>query len=92
MDFLHERINAKKLKNNLSQNLLQKEPLTIVGKKRVEDIIPILERKKKLTSTELSDSTGLSRTRCNEYLKLMERLNIVEPFLDGKKKFYRLKV
>jgi len=67
------------------------EPLTIVERKRIEHIISLLERHEKLTSSELSELTGLSRTRCNEYFKLMEKLGKVEAIFGGREKFYRLK-
>ena len=67
------------------------EPLTIVESKRVEKIISLLKRHEKLSSTELSDLIGLSRTRCNEYFKLMENLGMVKPILVGKEKYYGLK-
>jgi hypothetical protein len=68
-----------------------KEPLTIDETKRIKNIISLLERHEKLTSSELSQLIGLSRTRCNEYFKLMENLDIVEPVLAGREKFYKLK-
>jgi len=67
------------------------ENLTIVESKRIEKIKSLLKRHEKLSSTELSELMGLSRTRCNEYFKMMEKLNIVEPVLVGKEKFYTLK-
>jgi len=82
------------------KNLVQKkpitqttqEPLTIVESRRVEKIISLLKRHEKLSSTELSDLIGLSRTRCNEYFKMMEKLEMVKPILVGKEKFYGLKI
>jgi len=81
------------------KNLVQKkpitqttqEPLTIVESRRVEKIISLLKRHEKLSSTELSDLIGLSRTRCNEYFKMMEKLEMVKPILVGKEKYYGLK-
>lgn len=81
------------------KNLMQKkpitqtirEPLTIVESKRIEKIISLLKRHEKLSSTELSDLIGLSRTRCNEYFKLMENLGMVKSILVGKEKYYGLK-
>lgn len=82
------------IKNSLyiepkSQDAL--ESLTIVEKKRIEKIISLLERHEKLTSVELSQLIGLSRTRCNEYFKLMEKMGIAESLLVGKEKYYKLK-
>jgi len=68
------------------------EPLTIVETKRIEKITSLLERHEKLSSSELSQLMGLSRTRCNEYFKLMDSLDLVEPVLSGREKFYRLKI
>jgi hypothetical protein len=81
------------------KNLVEKKPMTpnvegklsIVESKRIEKIISLLEDHKKLSSTELSDLIGLSRTRCNEYFKLMESMNMVKPILVRKKKYYTLK-
>jgi len=66
-------------------------PLTIVERKRIEHIISLLKRHEKLTSSELSDMMGLSRTRCNEYFKIMENLKMVEAILSGREKYYKLK-
>ena len=76
------------------KQILEEKPeqeLTVVEKKRIEEIKSLLKKHKKLSSWELSELTGLSRTRCNEYFKLMENLGMVEAILDGKKKFYILK-
>lgn len=56
-----------------------------------EKIISILNQHKNLSSSELSMLMGLSRTRCNEYLKKLEREGIVKGIRVGKKKIYRLK-
>lgn len=90
--------NIKRIVSEL-KNLMEKkpitqtiqEPLTIVETKRIEKISSLLKRHEKLSSTELSDLIGLSRTRCNEYFKLMEKLEMVKPILVGKEKFYGLK-
>jgi tetrahydromethanopterin S-methyltransferase subunit G len=76
-------------KKAMNQNV--NDSLTIVEGNRIENIKSLLERHEKLSSVELSELVGLSRTRCNEYFKLMEKLNIVEPFIVGKEKFYKLK-
>lgn len=84
---------AERLISRLKQ-IFEEQPereLTIVEKKRIEEIKSLLKKHKKLSSWELSELTGLSRTRCNEYFKLMENLGMVEAILDGKKKFYVLK-
>ena len=70
---------------------LDGKELTIVERKRINEILKLLKEHEKLTSSQLSEMLGLSRTRCNEYFKLMERLGMVEPILMGKEKFYALK-
>jgi len=82
---------VSEMKTLIPKNTNIKEPLTIVETKRIENITSLLERHEKLTSSDLSQLIGLSRTRCNEYFKLMEKLGIVETILGGREKFYRLK-
>ncbi len=67
------------------------EGLTPVESKRVEIIISLLKEHEKLSSTELSDLLRLSRTRCNEYFKLLERRGLIEAEVKNKEKYYRLK-
>ena len=68
-----------------------KKSLTIVETKRIDEIASLLKKRGKLTSSKLSQLTGLSRTRCNEYFKLMEKLDIVESVLEIREKAYKLK-
>ena len=75
---------SKRDKNNIRD-------LTIVETKRIENITSLLEVHEKLSSRDLSELIGLSRTRCNEYFKLMEKLGMVEPVLNERKKFYKLR-
>ncbi len=63
---------------------------TRVETKRIEKITRVLQNHDRLSSNDLSDLIGLSRTRCNEYFKQMQELGIVEPVREGRKKFYRL--
>ena len=89
IDRLSERLNEKL--NELRQLFESSEQkLTIVERKRMEEIAQALHKHQKLSSTQLSQLIGLSRTRCNEYFKRMESMGIVEPVLVGKEKFYRL--
>jgi response regulator of citrate/malate metabolism len=86
--------NSKQVKHNFMESRVIKtieEPLTIVEIKRIKEITSVLEEHKKLTSSELSQMMGLSRTRCNEYFKIMEDLKMVEPFLSRREKYYKLK-
>ncbi|MEM5829815.1 MAG: helix-turn-helix domain-containing protein [Candidatus Aenigmatarchaeota archaeon] len=71
--------------------IASKEKLTIVEQKRIEKIISLLQEHGKLSSSQLSQILGLSRTRCNEYFKQMESLGLVEGIEIGKEKFYKLK-
>jgi predicted transcriptional regulator len=73
------------------KSILDSADKTIVEKKRMDKIVDMLKRHQKLTSTQLSQLLGLSRTRCNEYFKEMENLEIVESVVDGREKFYALK-
>ena len=81
-----EVVDVESIKSMLSSN-----EKTIVERKRMERIVDMLRRHSRLTSMQLSQLIGLSRTRCNEYFKEMETLNIVEPVILGKEKFYTLK-
>ena len=60
-----------------------------VKSKRKEGIIRLLSEKS-FTSSELSFATGMSRTRCNEYLKELEKDGIAKGIVKNKKKYYRL--
>jgi DNA-binding transcriptional regulator LsrR (DeoR family) len=77
-------------KNCIKRDL--KNSLTIVETKRIENITSLLKKHEKITSSKLSQLTGLSRTRCNEYFKLMENLGIVKVSIEKKEKFYKLKL
>ncbi len=88
---MHKNFYSKELKHNFMQSKIIKSSLTIVETKRIKDIESILKKHKKLTSSELSQLMCLSRTRCNEYFKIMGKLNIVEPIIIRKMKYYRLK-
>lgn len=62
-----------------------------VRKRRMkEKIILLLQENKRLSSYQLSKLIGLSRTRCNEYLKELAREGLAEGVIIGRKKFYRL--
>ena len=60
-----------------------------VKSKRKEGIIRLLSENS-FTSLELSFATGMSRTRCNEYLKELEKDGIAKGIVKNKKKYYRL--
>lgn len=71
------------------------------SKPKKEEVVPVkmrtkqaiklfLKRHGKVTPSMLANVIGLSRTRCNEYLKEMEEEGIVKGEIEGKKKFYTL--
>ncbi len=60
-----------------------------VKTKRKESIIKLLSEKG-FASSELSSVTGMSRTRCNEYLRELEKDGMAKGIVKNKKKFYRL--
>lgn len=67
-----------------------KEKITIVESKRIERIISFLQEHRMISSSQLSNMMGLSRTRSNEYFKQMEELGIVKGTDVGKERFYQL--
>ena len=54
-------------------------------------ITDLLQTNKRLSSIQLAKLINISRTRANEYLRMMEKLGIVKGFLIGKEKHYQLK-
>ncbi len=59
-------------------------------KKMKERIKRLLRQHERLTADQLSTIIQLSRTRCNEYLKGLERDNLVTWFDEGKRRYYRI--
>lgn len=51
----------------------------------------IIRKHGRVTASQLSRLINLSRTRCNEYLKQMEKEGILTSKIEGKKKFYFLR-
>lgn len=101
-DLLMERIGELDKKIDSMKDLFQKKPVirqdipkykateTPVKSKRKEEVMKILKENKRLTATQLSTLTGMSRTRCNEYLKELEKDGMAQGTVINKKKFYRL--
>lgn len=77
----------KDLKRNIKMNNNRKLPLKLKTK---EAIKLLLRKHGKLTSSHLADLIGLSRTRCNEYLREMEDEGEVKSEIMKKRKFYFL--
>ena len=101
-DPLLKRLEEIDKKIDSMKGLFQKKPVisqdvtkdiateTPVKSKRKKEVMKILKDNKRLTSTQLSTLTGMSRTRCNEYLKALEDNGIAQGTIINKKKFYRL--
>jgi DNA-binding transcriptional regulator GbsR (MarR family) len=53
-------------------------------------ILSILQEKKRLTSSQMSEILGLSRTRCSEYFRELMFEGKVESMLVDRQKFYKL--
>jgi len=62
-----------------------------VSSKTKEAIKMILQKYGELTPFQLSKLIKLSRTRCNEYLKELEREGIAESRIESRKKYYKLR-
>ncbi|MEM5772882.1 MAG: winged helix-turn-helix domain-containing protein [Candidatus Aenigmatarchaeota archaeon] len=62
-----------------------------VSSKTKEAIKMILQKYGELTPFQLSKLIKLSRTRCNEYLKEMEREGIAVSRIESRKKYYKLR-
>lgn len=55
-----------------------------------EQIISLLQQNKKLTSSQLSNLVGLSRTRCNEYFRELTKEGQTEGVVINRQKYYKL--
>ncbi|MBU5687894.1 MAG: winged helix-turn-helix transcriptional regulator [Candidatus Aenigmarchaeota archaeon] len=93
---LNQKIDRISLQLEEIKQLLEKTPLdsettTITKKDKIKEAIKMILRKKgKMTSEELAEIVGLSRTRCNEYLKEMERNKEARAEVINRKKYYKL--
>jgi predicted Mrr-cat superfamily restriction endonuclease len=87
-----QRIDSKlrEVENIISSGgfKLQTHPIT---SKTKEAIRLILQKYGELTSAQLSKLIKLSRTRCNEYLKEMERDELTVSRKDSRKTYYKLR-
>lgn len=84
----------KRILNEIKQSkpiIASPEKLSIVEQKRIERIVSLLTQHGQLSSSELARLLDLSRTRCNEYFKIMERLGLVKSEVRGREKYYKLK-
>jgi len=76
------------LKASANPVIASRETLTIVEQKRMQKILGILKDHGRLSSSQLGNIMNLSRTRCNEYFRHMENLNLVESAVVGREKYY----
>lgn len=71
--------------------IVHKESPTLTKRDKTRDAIKlILKRRGKMTSEDLCKIIGLSRTRCNEYLKDLERDKEAKSEIIDRKKYYRI--
>lgn len=68
-----------------------KKDTSSVNMKRKNQIIFLL-KDKSMTADEIGKILNISRNRTNECLKSMERDGILDGELDGRKKYYRIKI
>lgn len=69
-----------------------KSPRESAKKDRVKDMVLLLLKKHgKLTAFQLSSLLNLSRTRCSEYLKEMEKEGLLQGNINCRKRFYELR-
>ena len=64
--------------------------MPLVEGKIKEQIISLLQQNKKLTSSQLSNLIGLSRTRCNEYFRELTKEGYTEGVVINRQKYYKL--
>jgi len=93
---LNQKIERISLQLEEIKQLLQKTPIeseaqSLTKKDKIKEAIKMILRKKgKMTSEDLAEVVGLSRTRCNEYLKEMERNKEAKSEIVNRKKYYKL--
>jgi DNA-binding transcriptional regulator GbsR (MarR family) len=88
-DDIIKRLNDIEEKiDNLNFN--KELPESPVKVKRKKEIVNLLLKHNKITATQLSYLTKISRTRCNEYLKELETSKTVKGNFIDKKKYYEL--
>lgn len=88
----HSKSTEEKLEN-LKNSLVplsrsKSDSIRKIKMKRM--IIELLTKHNRLTSSDLSVKLDLSRTRCSEYLKELERNGIAKGVVISRQKFYEL--
>jgi response regulator of citrate/malate metabolism len=62
-----------------------------IRKGKIKDqIISLLQEHKKLTSSQMSNLIGLSRTRCSEYFRELTKEGKTEGVIINRQKYYKL--
>jgi len=85
---LHERIDLIEGKKPVAT----KSSADGIKKSRIKKIIEnSLKEHGKLTAYDLGQMLSLSRTRCSEYLKEMERAGIVKGATSSRKRYYEIR-
>jgi response regulator of citrate/malate metabolism len=84
LDKLAQRVNA--IEEKIEEN--KEEGVRKVKVK--EQILSLLEQRKKLSSSELSNLINLSRTRCSEYFRELSKEGLSEGIIVGRQKYYKL--
>ncbi len=82
---IHEFIEMERFSKKIEE---EESPRTRKVKAMIKSL---LEEHGKLSASQLSKMIKLSRTRCSEYLKEMERQGIVEGTTIRRQRFYHLK-
>ena len=80
------------LKQNINEIRDSLLPESSTKLKRKKQIIYLFKQHDSLTSSQLSELIQISRTRCTEYLKEMEKEGIVKGKIKKRKKFYELDI
>lgn len=91
IDKLYEMLQELSRSKIEIQQSSNKDSTILSRSDKTKDAIKIiLKRKGKMTSEELCKIIGLSRTRCNEYLKDLERNKEAKSEIIGRKKYYKI--
>jgi hypothetical protein len=90
IDILLKRIES--LENMLENQspAVGNEDDTARKNKIKEEILVALQQHRKLTSSQLSNVIGLSRTRCNEYFRQLTKDGKTEGVIINRQKYYKL--
>jgi response regulator of citrate/malate metabolism len=82
--------NLLKRIEKLEETLGETEDEGIRKGKIKDQTLALLQQHKKLTSSQLSNLIGLSRTRCSEYFRELTREGRTEGVIINRQKYYKL--